>query len=176
MEIWKGVIYQGIDYSDRLEVSNEGRLRNAKTKRIYKLQISPQGYYQKSTSLGSKDKRKVFTVHRCVAETFLKNPNNYPIINHIDGNKLNNKVSNLEFCTYSYNTKHAIKMGLQKINTLKGTDNPGAKLTEDDVRFIRSHYIPRDRVYGTRGLGRMFDVDHETIRDVINKNTYTNVT
>ena len=176
MEIWKGVIYQGIDYSDRLEVSNEGRLRNAKTGHIYKLQVNRQGYYQVCISLGSKDNKKAFKIHKCVAETFLKNPNKYPIINHIDGNKLNNYDFNLEWCTYAYNIKHAYETGLIDMNKMIGCNNHSSKLSEDDVRFIRSHYVPRDRVYGTRGLGRMFDVDHETIRDIINKNSYTNVT
>ena len=53
-------------------------------------------------------------VHRLVAKTFIINPNNLPQVNHIDGNKLNNAISNLEWCDNSYNQKHAYKLGLQK--------------------------------------------------------------
>lgn len=52
-------------------------------------------------------------IHRIVAETFIPNPNNRPCVNHKDGNKLNNSVDNLEWCTYSENTLHAYRMGLQ---------------------------------------------------------------
>ena len=61
-------------------------------------------------------------VHRLVAIEFLPNPNNYPFINHKDGNKRNNNVSNLEWCTAKQNSIHAFKIGLQK--PLRGKDNP----------------------------------------------------
>lgn len=51
-------------------------------------------------------------VHRMVAECWLDNPDNLPEVNHIDGNKLNNHVDNLEWCTSSHNKRHAIKEGL----------------------------------------------------------------
>ena len=57
---------------------------------------------------------KQYRVHRLVAETFIPNPNNLPCVNHIDGNKQNNSVENLEWVTYSENTIHSFKTGLQK--------------------------------------------------------------
>lgn len=61
--------------------------------------------------------RKKFSIHRLVCETFISNPNNYPIINHKDEDKTNNAVENLEWCDYSYNNtynnKH-IKIGLKR--------------------------------------------------------------
>ena len=50
--------------------------------------------------------------HRIIAESFIPNPNNLPIVNHIDGDKQNNNVNNLEWCTQGYNLKHAIQIGL----------------------------------------------------------------
>lgn len=63
-------------------------------------------------------------VHRIVATHFIPNPENKKCVNHKDGNKLNNCVDNLEWCTYSENITHAMKNGLTKLN---GGDNPYAR-------------------------------------------------
>ena len=60
--------------------------------------------------------RKNRNVHRVIAETFIPNPNNLPCVNHKDGNKLNNSVDNLEWCTHSENTLHSYRTGLQTTN------------------------------------------------------------
>lgn len=60
--------------------------------------------------------RKNKNVHRIIAETFIRNPNNLPCVNHKDGNKLNNSVDNLEWCTHSENTMHSYRTGLQTTN------------------------------------------------------------
>jgi len=73
--------------------------------------------------------------HRIVAQTFIPNPNNYPVINHKDGNKLNNNIDNLEWCTEAYNTKHAWDNGL--IRGLRGEENGRAKTTEKQVVLIK---------------------------------------
>ena len=69
---------------------------------------------------------KTYKVHRLVAICYIENPNNLPQVNHIDGNKTNNHVSNLEWCTASYNTQHAYDNGLAKSKgvSMKGKDNP----------------------------------------------------
>lgn len=61
-------------------------------------------------------------IHQLVARTYIENPNNFPCINHIDGNKLNNNVSNLEWCTYAYNNAHAVEHGLRQITPRKIKD------------------------------------------------------
>lgn len=58
--------------------------------------------------------RKHRNIHRVIAETFIPNPSNLPCVNHKDGNKLNNSVDNLEWCTHSENTLHSFQNGLQK--------------------------------------------------------------
>lgn len=96
------------------EVSTKGRIRKSTTKRIKKPEISKTGYPTIRLSYGVAKKGKHFNIHTLVATAFLDNPNNYPCVNHIDGNKTNNDVTNLEWCSYSRNNKHAYDTGLKK--------------------------------------------------------------
>ena len=73
-------------------------------------------------------------LHRLVAEHFVPNPLGLPQVNHIDGNRLNNAASNLEWCSASGNVRHAYA---KKLKTNAGVKNPISKLTEDQVRAIR---------------------------------------
>ena len=82
---------------------------------------------------------KVWAVHRLVAEVFIPNPDNLPQINHIDGNKDNNCVSNLEWCNQSHNFRHAYDMGL--VSKEKQSKHCHLrKLTESQVAHIKSEY------------------------------------
>ena len=153
-EIWKGVIYQGIDYSWRFECSNLGRIRNAINKHINTPHKSGVGYFQICTTVN--DKRKNIKVHKAVAESFIDNPNNLPVVNHKDGNKENNNVDNLEWVTHKENSRHAIDLGLLSYDSnnnskydedgnyiYSGENNNLSKLTNEDVIYIREHYIPK---------------------------------
>lgn len=72
-----------------------------------------QGYTQYTMWINKKRKR--YKAHRLVAMLFIPNPNNYPVVNHIDGDKSNNNVENLEWCTQYHNNKHARDTGLNNI-------------------------------------------------------------
>lgn len=172
-ETWKGVIYQGIDYSNRIEVSNNGKLRNSITKYEYTLRIGKTGYYYVIVSLGSRKNRKAFKIHKAVAETFIPNVNNYPCINHKDGNKLNNRVDNLEWCTQKYNVLHAYRIGTHK--AISGTNNKNAKLTLEDLKYIRENYKAGDKNFGCRALAKKFNIAHQTISCAIRYKTYKDI-
>ena len=106
------MIYHGENLGNFYLVSNTGEIMNSRTGAIRKKNINHEGYYFVTISLGSRSKKLTVKNHRAVAETFILNPDNNPVINHKDGNKLNNHVSNLEFCSYKYNTQHAIENNL----------------------------------------------------------------
>lgn len=79
-------------------------------------------------------KRMFVRLHRLLALHFIPNPNNYKAINHKDGNKLNNDINNLEWCTLGQNVKHAVEIGL---HDCKGENHVLSKLTKQDVIFAR---------------------------------------
>lgn len=107
----------------------DGRLR--KTKEFFIKQFeSTYGYYQ--ISLFKNHKKKNYRVHRLVAENFIENPKKMKVVNHIDGNKKNNNVSNLEWCTHKQNTTHAWAIGLCSTNKFKHFTTPIIKLDKNN--------------------------------------------
>ncbi len=137
-EIWKDVEgYEGL-----YQVSNLGNVKSLKrkkwngfnfietTEKILKTSKSYKGYLR--TRLYKDGKSKCFPTHRIVAQAFIPNPNNKPQVNHIDGDKTNNKAENLEWCTNAENQQHAIKTKLRK--TKLGDVRPKKeKLRKDEL-------------------------------------------
>ena len=91
------------------EVSNNGLIRNVNG-HLLKPWVGTTGYYHIKMFVSGK--RKNLKLHRLVAKAFIPNPENKPCINHIDGNKLNNCVNNLEWCTHAENMTHASNTNL----------------------------------------------------------------
>ena len=118
-------------------------------------------------------KTKNVLVHRLVALTFLDNPNNYKYINHIDGNKLNNDVSNLNWCTSSENNAHAYRTGLKRKENYIGEACVFAKLTEEQVKSIRDEYATGTTSYNK--LARKYNVVMSNIWSIINRKTWSHV-
>ena len=116
MEIWKDIAgYEGL-----YQVSNLGRVRSVKHGkiRLLKLGTDGHGYFQIKFSRGGK--MKEFPVHRLVAEAFIPNPSNFPVVNHKDENPANNTVNNLEWCTVKYNTNYGSCQGRRSAKILNG--------------------------------------------------------
>jgi len=100
-----------LDLFSGYKIYSNGVVLNRHGREI-KQQISKNGYVR--VELWESGKGKKYLLHRLLAESFIPNTENKPQINHIDGNKLNNSLSNLEWTTQSENQKHAYKLGLQK--------------------------------------------------------------
>ena len=112
-------------------------------------------------------------VHRLVAEAFIPNPNGFREVNHIDGNKQNNSVKNLEWVTHSENMIHAYQTGLEQPRC--GEQHHAHKLTEDAVKYIKQLYVKRDKEFGAVALAKKFNVDRTTIHDIVRGKTWGEV-
>ena len=140
-EIWKDIKgYEGL-----YMISNLGRIKSLSKQKRSKTQtnyitkekiLKPQiGEYYLHVDLYKDKKDHTKTIHSLVAKAFIPNPNNLPEVNHKDGIKYNNNVTNLEWSTFSDNTKHAYKTGL--LVAAKGENHGMSKLTEIQVKEIR---------------------------------------
>ena len=112
--IWENIVgYEGLYRVNCFGDVNSLNYRHEKVSKILKQHLVPKGYL--NVTLCKEGGIKKFSIHRLVATAFISNPNNLPQVNHIDGNKQNNNVGNLEWCTPSENIRHAVKIGLIKI-------------------------------------------------------------
>lgn len=92
------------------KLSNYGEIVNEKTGNLLKTQLNQKGYRVVRVTINRE--KRTFRIHRLVAKYFVPNPDNKAQVNHIDGNKLNNRYDNLEWCSNIENAHHAIKTGL----------------------------------------------------------------
>ena len=127
-EVWKDIAgYEGF-----YQVSNTGKVKSLVgwdghkyvNREIminpYKQKTNKSEYLRSVVKLKKHGEHKDFKVHRLVAQAFINNKNNYNVVNHKDGNPLNNSIDNLEWCTQKHNCKHAIENGLnvRRIDTI----------------------------------------------------------
>lgn len=151
-EIWKPIL----NYELLYEISNFCRVRSldkrVKSKHGYAIKkgkILKQSirlcYY--SFLLIKDHKYKTLYVHRCIAQSFIKNPDNKPQVNHKNGIKTDNRIENLEWVTCSENSLHAYASGLSRVNKTmlnrKGARFPNIKIInqlDHNGNFINSHY------------------------------------
>jgi len=169
MEKWKNITGYNNYY-----VSTEGRVKSKNDKgnwgneRILKIIERKSGYCVVnlySYSDGNK-KMKQCRVHKLVAKAFIPNPKNKPLINHIDGDKTNNSVNNLEWVTHSENMNHSYKNGFHNQPSGQKT----TKLTPKEVKEIRNRYKKED--ISQYNLSIEYNVCESTIRNVVNRNSW----
>ena len=169
------------EFDGAYEISSIGRLKSCarprKTKgggiaylpeRIKIPGVKREGYA--FFSLYKEARYKVMYLHRLVAIAFIHNPLNLPQVNHIDGNKLNNCASNLEWVSASDNCRHALETGLY--TTAKGESAGNVTLTESDVLEIR-------RLAGSgmmqKDIAAMYPVNRQTITKIVNRQRWRHI-
>ena len=156
LEHWKPIV----GYEEYYEVSNVGNVRKRGGK--FLSLTHDEGY--RSVELRSPENKRRRKIHRLVLIAFLgKEPRNR-VVNHIDGIKHNNRLSNLEFTTPLKNNLHAIRLGLRV-----GVES--CKLTEQQVLEIRAKYV---RGSASR-LGQEYGVSKDCINDLVRRKTWANI-
>lgn len=129
-ELWKDI--QG--WEGLYQVSSQGRVKSLRGGIFLKMSVS-KGWPYKRVFLEYKGKRATKSVHRLVAQAFIPNPGNKPQVNHINGDKTDNRAINLEWVTASANIKHAY---------LLGRETPDGRrikrLTEEQIKEIKKRY------------------------------------
>lgn len=157
MVLWK----DAFGYEDLFEVSSDGDIRNKKTGRVLKQTVGSTGYLNVATKIGGRSGVSVcFRMHRLILKSFTGDQPGKEV-NHKDGVKTNNKVSNLEWVTSSENSRHAFDLGLAKAS--RGTGHVSSKLTQNDVDDIKRLRLEG---YTCRELGFKFGVHHMQISRV----------
>lgn len=167
-EEWKDVV----GYADILMISNLGNLYSKRSKRLLKLNPSKDGYVTYATKIGGrKGIAKCFKIHMLVANAFLPPPTNDQLIwadkshyklvyvNHIDGDKTNNNLNNLEWVTGKENTQHYLKDlgGMEELRTRRQSQ---ASLSDDQVRYARQKY---EEGLSQRAIAKILEVSRDSV-------------
>jgi len=145
------------DTEGKYECNRMGQVRNKNTKKLLSFSISTKGY--RKTNLWLFGKNVSIAVHRLILKTFKEDVFNVNSVNHIDGNKLNNHIDNLEWCTLEENVEHyKNSIGLFS-----------SKLTKADVLHIYNH---RNDYKTQREIAKKYKVSDGTISNIINQKTF----
>jgi len=169
IEVWNPITEYNGDY----EVSNLGNVRSLKNygglKRLTKLSTYGGRYLR--VSLSKNNKRRLHSVARLVAKAFVLNPECKPQVNHISGDKLDNRVENLEWVTASENILHAFKLGIRNNRSNGG---PAAKLTEGSVKRMRlMHEVNPSLTH--QKIADMFGVERTNAGLILRRKTWSHV-
>lgn len=159
-------------YEDYI-IDKYGNVFSMKYNKLKKLKPVLNSWGYPTVALCKNKKQRKVHIHKLIAENFFGTYSNKMHVNHIDGNKLNNKVNNLEIVTCSENIKHAYRIGLRK----SGIDHHKGKLNENDIEHIKSIFKNKDilseecgRKITNKVIGKMFNVTASTISNIGNEN------
>jgi hypothetical protein len=155
-------IWRDCHLTDKYSISNLGRVRNNDSGKFVKASLD-SGYY--TVHLALKPKRRKLRVHRLLMFAF--NPDSWfedAVVNHMDCNKSNNDLKNLEWCTVKENNTHAHKNNL--ITHAVGIDSKSSRLTDNQVLEIRKIY--NNNNISQKKLSKLFGVGQRTICEVVN--------
>lgn len=175
-ETWKDIKgYEGL-YS----ISTNGRVKRLARDRIIATGVNKPlkekeiktfegklGYIH--VNLWKNGKMKQHRIHRLIMLAHTKKPKDKNVINHIDGDKTNNKLQNLEWCTYKENTIHAYKTGLAKGK--KGIENSQGRLTNEEVISMRKLYSTGN--YTQKEIGEIYGISRRHAGDIVNEKRWS---
>ncbi len=163
-EIWKDIP----GYEGRYQASSTGRIRSLGARARVLKHTDLQGYDRVGAGKGNSQ-----LVHRLIALAFVSNPNNKPHINHIDGNKKNNRIENLEWVTRSENIQHAFRTGLRVPPNNVGINHSQSILNEEQVVDIRN--LRRHDGYNYREISEMYGVTAGNIAAICTRRSWKHV-
>jgi hypothetical protein len=153
-----------------LNYHNTGRTRELAQSSLVDRRRSSDTFYRRA-KMSHITRGTPTAIHRIIALTFIPNPENLSQVNHIDGDKGNNRVENLEWTNNAANQKHAYLNGLHIYP--KGEAHPMAELTEEQVMEIRSHLNCTPKFKGQLvELGDLYGVSNSTICDIKMRKTW----
>ena len=138
-------------FKGKFEASITGMIRNKETREYRKPYINDSGYFVVGIYDSTKKGTVHHRVHRLIAETFIPNPDNKRTVNHIDGNKLNNKVDNLEWATHRENLAHARNIGLVV------TTERQRKTASENIKKNRLQAHPEKRCFSEDDAGNRIE-------------------
>ncbi len=104
---WNYLVYNDLQFGQKYLVSKQGEILSCYTGKLLQTAYKQHADYIRYVCRDVNGKQHIIYSHRAVACTYIPNPNNFPAINHIDDNPLNNSVENLEWCTIDYNNRHS---------------------------------------------------------------------
>jgi hypothetical protein len=149
------------NYEGLYSVTGDGKIYSHIKNRFLRPGLGKDGYL---VVVLVKDKTpKSYRLHRLIAKAYILNPQNLPEINHLDGNKTNNCIDNLQWVTGAQNVQHAYQNGLMARDTIR-------KITLAQARQIRGLY--QNGQYTTRKLARLFSVDAASVSRIITNKAY----
>jgi len=145
-------------------INTQGAVLNVKRGKELKHSIMNTGYVR--VTLYGKTK----ALHRLLAIAFIPNPDNHPVVNHIDGNKTNNNLDNLEWCSISYNQKHAYanKLRLPSGGSSGGVKHPRSKFNEQDILDIKE----LKKTHTNKQIAEQYDCHTSIIQRITSGKSY----